>query len=181
MAWTVQELFQMGAHNTVVNLIATGEANYGDIVAALERRFGTIPADSSMAIAEFREQVINAVNASTSIPLLERPNPGAYGINPNIPSQYSYTVIANLPNPKDPMHPIEIPWTINSKDPLTYNQILAQAETDLNQGFERPDKYQSAIYADLHRRDIAFRRIAQEEFGGNAPIDINVIGAYRRG
>lgn len=181
MPWTVADLFAMGAQNTVLSLIGQGEATFADITAALERRFGTIPADSSLAIAELREQVIASTTAAEAIPLIDRPNPASYGRNPALPEQYRYTVLAKLPDPLNPGQNIEIPWTIDSPTPLSANEILAQAESDLNEGYSRSDKYQSAIYADLHRRDIAFRRTVQEQYGGNAPIDIQVLGAYKRG
>lgn len=178
---TLDELFAAGAHHTVESLFARGEFAYRDVAAALERRFGVAGVSDPSAVANLIDRVQSAVAASEQIPVIERPQPLGYGVNPALPESYQYAVIAGLPNPNNPAETISVPWTINSATPLSYADILAQAEQQLNEGFQRDDKYQDARYADLHRRDVALQRIASEQYGGEAPFDIQVIASYRRG
>jgi hypothetical protein len=179
--FTLAELFAAGAQHTVEQQVRLGVASFRDVMSALTRRFGERIGTSATVVAELREQVIASITASENIPGLGQPFPQSYGINPAAPAPYQYTIIAKLPNPLVAGEEIEVPWTINSQTPLSYADILAEAEAELNAGYTRPDRYNSAIYADLHRRDIAFRRTVQEQYGGNAPIDVEIIGAYRRG
>jgi hypothetical protein len=178
---TLEELFAAGAHHTVESLFARGEFAYRDVAAALERRFGPAGVADPSAVAGLIQNVQNAISSAEMVPVIERPSPLNYGVNPAIPERFQYAVVASLPDPSNPNEVISVPWTINTDSPLTYEEILEQSEGELNEGFQRDDKYQQAHYADLHRRDLALQRIARDEYGGEAPFDIQIIGSYRRG
>lgn len=181
MPLTLEELFQRGAHHTVESLFETGDIGTQSIVDAINRRFGEGSAVRGDVVNELINQVNYSKQESYRIPSVTNPNPASYGVNPAIPLEYQYPVIATLIDPLKPGEPIQVPWSINSDKPLTYQEILNQAEKDLNEGYVRPDNYNSAIYADLHRRDIKWQETVKRQYGSDAPIDIEVIGAYRRG
>ncbi|HEY7417221.1 MAG TPA: hypothetical protein VH593_18695, partial [Ktedonobacteraceae bacterium] len=148
--------------------------------AALTRRFGSVIAESTEAVNQLIQQVSYSVTEARNIPFQRFPNPVNYGLNPSLTEEYQYIVVGTLPNPLNPDQNVSVPWTINSPTPLSNQQILEQAEKELNEGFVRPDRYMAAEYADLHRRDLAFQRLVQDQYGGEAPIDIQIIGAYKR-
>lgn len=180
MAMTLAELFAAGAHHTVEYVLGTEFGGAAEATAALTRRFGPVIAESQTAVSELIHQVGLSVAEARNIPFQRFANPVNYGLNPALTEEYQYIVIGTLPNPLNPDQQVSVPWTINSPTPLNNQEILDRAEKELNEGYVRPDRYQDAQYADLHRRDIAFQRLVEESYGGNAPVDIQVIGAYRR-
>lgn len=180
MAMTLQELFAAGAHHTVEYVLGTEFGGVAEATAALTRRFGAVIAESQTAVEQLIQQVGYSLQASRDIPYQRFANPVNYGLNPALTEEYQYIVIGTLPNPLNPDQAVSVPWTINSPTPLNNQEILDRAERELNEGYVRPDSLMGAQHADLLRRDIALRRLIEENYGGEAPIDIQIIGAYRR-
>lgn len=181
MPLSVEELFAAGAHHTVEYVLGTEFGGVSEAMAALTRRFGSVIQESAVSATELINQVNASLQAARNAPFQRFTNPTNYGINPALPEEYQYIVVGTLPNPLNPEQSVSVPWTINSPTPLEYQNVLERAEQELNAGYVRPDKYMAAEYADLHRRDLALRRLVEEGYGGDAPIDIQIIGEYRRG
>lgn len=177
---TVFRLFAEGAHHVVSSLVGFARDLLASSFLALQRRFSWLGDRDLPAVATLVREVNRAVTAGEALGISSSSTPMSYGINPAIPDNYQYSVIAYLPNPAEPDRQTTIPWTINSQVPLSYLEVLEQAENELNQAFDRGDKYMKAEYAELHRRDIAFQRIVQDEYGGHAPIDIVIRSIYRQ-
>lgn len=180
MPYTVQELFEQGAHHTIESLIGHTADLFLSSLEALQRRFPNLQDVDLSTIATLVRQVERAHAAGEQLGTTSTPLPMSYGINPAIPQNYQYVVIGYIENPIEPEHPVSVPWTINSELPMTYEDVLEQAEVELQQTHERPDSLMGAQYADLHRRDVLFERINDERYGGKAPVDIIIKEIYRR-
>lgn len=180
MLETLIRLFQEGAHHVVGGLVGLSRDLLASSWLALRRRFGWLTESDLPAAAELVRRVEQAFDVASQFGRRQSPLPSLYSVNPAIPDRYQYTIIGYLPNPNEPGKSVSIPWTINSNLPMSYEDILERAENELNEAFDRGDKYMGAEYADLHRRDILFQRIADEDFGGHAPVDIVIREVYRR-
>lgn len=173
-------LFAEGAHHVVSSLIQFGRSTVASIFLALRSRFSWLAETDLPAVSALVREVQNAMRAGEYLGIRTTPLPMSFGINPAIPDQYQYVVIGYLPNANEPDRQTTIPWTINSNLPLSYQEILDRAQEELNQAFDRGEKYMSASFADLHRRDIEWQRRVQDQYGGDAPIDIVIREIYRR-
>jgi hypothetical protein len=180
MLETLIRLFQSGAHHVVGGLIGYARNLLAASWLALRRRFGWLTDTDLPAAAELVRRVQQAYDTASQFGRRQSPLPSTYSINPALPQRYQYTIIGYLPNPAEPDKTVSIPWTINSDLPMSYEDVLQRAEGELNEAFDREDKYMGAEYADLHRRDILFQRIAEEQYGGHAPVDIVIREVYRR-
>lgn len=177
---TLEQLFELGGHHTIESEIERGNLSFSDSYNALVRRFGdqyTVPENVA---AQLYQEVSNAANASRESQFGEEIGPLSYGRNPTLPQQYQYITIGSLPDPLDEDHPLSIPYTINSQVPLSQQAVIDQAVEELNNLPIRRDSLIGAQYADLFRRDLAFERLVEKQYGREAPIDIQIIGSYRR-
>ena len=177
---TIFRLFAEGAHHVVSSILQYGLKTLREIFLALRLRFGWLTEPDLPAVGSLVREVNRAMLAGNNFGRRQSSLPMSFGINPALPDRYQYTIIGYLPNPNDPGKDISIPWTINNPTPMSYGDILQQAEEELNTAFDRGEKYMSASYADLHRRDIMWQRIREEQYGGHAPVDIIIREIYRR-
>lgn len=180
MAFTIEQLFGQGAHHTVERLIIRGEATFADVSRALTRRFGNEIAQSGSAVAELREQTINAVNKALELEGLQLGQTSPYGRNPLLPQAFRYTVIAEIPDPFEEGKNVSIPWTINSDKPMTGEEILAEAGKQLAAGIVVPEYFVGARFADVTRRFIRFNEAVKESKFGPGDFTLTILGAYSR-
>jgi hypothetical protein len=178
---TIFRLFSEGAHHVVSSILQYGLKTLREIFIALRLRFGWLTEPDLPAVGALVREVNRAALAGNNMGRRQSPMPMSYGINPALPDNYQYVTIGYIRDPKNEGKETSIPWTINNPTPLSYEEILQRAEDELNESFDRGNKYMSASYADLHRRDVLFQRIREEEYGGHAPLDIIIREIYRRG
>jgi hypothetical protein len=180
MERTILQLFAAGAHRIIANLAAYARDLLTAAWIRLRAHFGWLTDADLPAVSSVVSQVQNAMRAGNMIGPRQTPLPLSYGINPAIPDNFQYSIIGYLHNPAEQDKPISIPWTVNNPTPLSYEEVLNRAEEELNSSFQRADTLQGAQYADLHRRDLLFQRIIDEQYGGHAPVDIIIREIYRR-
>lgn len=181
MAFTIEQLFEQGAHHTVEQLVIEGNATIANIIDRLSRRFGPDAVNDPAVIGDLRGRVIGSVNIGEALERGITPLPGEYTVNPAAIDAFEYTVIAEIPDATRPGSTVTIPWTIRSDVPLSGQEVLEQAGRELSQGVPPPDTLVGARGADLTRRRIRFQESVIRGGLGQEDITISIIGGFRRG
>ncbi len=177
---TIEELFAAGGHRTIEALIVNGKATIPEIAEGLAIRFAGIYAVPMTTLGIAVGRVQDAMAAAQLINAGQRPLDVEFGVNPAQPANFAYTVIASVEDPRNPGHPVEIPWTVYSPTPLEPAAVDELATQELNQFTGPRDSLPGGGSEDLRVRDRRFQEIRQQDLGGRAEPIITVLSAYRR-
>lgn len=180
MAFTLEQLFQNGGHRTVEQLVLEKRATIAEISAALGRRFGAENIPGADVLNELRGRVIGGINIGNALERGINPTINEYAINPAISDAFSYTVVAEIPDPFSPGGTVSIPWTINSPKTMTIDEIIERAAEELLSGIAEPDYPPTAQYASAIRNRSRFIEGVKRKTYEGGNLDINILGVYRR-
>jgi hypothetical protein len=188
MPFTLEQLFQHGAHRSVEQLVLENRATITEISAVLGRRFGAENIPGPDVLGELRGRVFGSINTGNALERGINPLPSEYAVNPAITDAFSYTVVAEIPDPfAPPPQPgqqpvtVSIPWTINSPTTMTLKEIFQRAGEELAAGVPEQDYLPIAQNAANIRRRIRFSDAVKEAQYEPGDFTLYILGVYRRG
>lgn len=177
---TIEDLFALRANRSIEALIEFGTFSFERAQEALIIRYGFSAAELRPVLGAFIGRVQDAMRAADLIAGGQTPLDVEWVTNPSLPEDYAYTVVASLYDPRNPEHPVEVPWTVYSPRPLTADQISTQAILELNDFSGSRDSLIGGGSPDLRTRDRRFRELVRDEYGGQAEPVVSIAVAYKR-
>lgn len=180
MPLTIEDLFALNAHRSIEALELFDEFTIDRAMSALVSRFGFSRAELRPVIGPFVSRVQDAIRAAQIINSGQQPLEAERVVNPFLPADFAYTVLASLPDPRNPGHPVEIPWTTYANQPLTLEEIQDQATAELTAFSGTRDSLPGGGSPDLRMRDRRFRELVRDEYEYEIAPSISVVSTYSR-